>query len=58
MCIRDRRDAAHKAALDTLGPPLSPAAVEAELTRVIDVWFGEEAVARRQALIEKLAKKP
>jgi enoyl-CoA hydratase/carnithine racemase len=50
--------AAHKAALDTLGPPLSPAAAEAELTRVIDVWFGEEAVARRQALIEKLAKKP
>jgi enoyl-CoA hydratase/carnithine racemase len=49
--------AAHKETLDTLGPPLSDAEVEAELTRVVDVWFGEEAVARRQALIEKLAKK-
>jgi enoyl-CoA hydratase/carnithine racemase len=49
--------AAHKQALDTLGPPLSDAEVDGELTRVVDVWFGDEATARRHALIEKLAKK-
>jgi enoyl-CoA hydratase/carnithine racemase len=49
--------AAHKQALDTLGPPLSEGEVDAELTRLVDIWFGDEATARRRALIEKLAKK-
>jgi enoyl-CoA hydratase/carnithine racemase len=49
--------AAHKAALDTVGPPGSPAEADAEIAAVMDIWFGEEAKARRAALIEKLAKK-
>jgi enoyl-CoA hydratase/carnithine racemase len=49
--------AAHKAALDLVGPPGSRAEADAEIAQVIDVWFGEEAKARRAALIEKLAKK-
>lgn len=49
--------ASHKRALDPLGPPLSDEHARAELTRVMDVWFGEEATARRQALIAKLANR-
>ncbi len=49
-----RAFAAHKRALDTVGPAMPD---EAELDEMMDVWFGEEATARRQALIEKLARK-
>ncbi len=49
--------AAHKRALDTIGPRPSGEAWEREMARVVDVWFGEEATARRGALIDKLARK-
>lgn len=49
--------AGHKAALDTVGPPLSDAEQEAELERVVEVWFSDEATRRRRALIETLARK-
>jgi Delta3-Delta2-enoyl-CoA isomerase len=46
--------AAHKRALDPVEPgPLSAA----EIAETIGAWFGAEASARRQALIDKLAKK-
>jgi enoyl-CoA hydratase/carnithine racemase len=49
--------AAHKAALDTIGPAASPDDLDAAVTYVMDLWFGDEAKGRRAALIEKLAKK-
>ena len=49
--------AAHKAAIDLVGPPATPADADVEIAQVTDVWFGDEAKARRAALIEKLAKK-
>jgi enoyl-CoA hydratase/carnithine racemase len=49
--------AAQKQALDSLGPPPSEAETRAELARVVDVWFGEEATSRRAALVEKLMAK-
>jgi enoyl-CoA hydratase/carnithine racemase len=49
--------AAHKQTLETLGAPLSEAERQAELARVVEVWFGEEATARRQALTDKLMTK-
>jgi enoyl-CoA hydratase/carnithine racemase len=49
--------AGHKESLDTVGLPRSEADEEGELKRVVDVWFSDEAKARRQALIETLAKK-
>lgn len=49
--------AAHKAALDLVGPAATPEDAAAEIAQVMDVWFGDEATARRAALIEKLAKK-
>lgn len=50
--------AVHKEALDSVGGTPSDADRDAEVTQVLDVWFGEESTTRRQALIEKLAKKP
>jgi enoyl-CoA hydratase/carnithine racemase len=52
-----RAFAAHKAALDLVGAPATPEEADAEIAAVMDVWFGDEAQARRAALIEKLAKK-
>jgi enoyl-CoA hydratase/carnithine racemase len=49
--------AAHKAALDSLGAEPTKGELDAEVAYVMDHWFGDEAKARRAALIEKLAKK-
>jgi enoyl-CoA hydratase/carnithine racemase len=49
--------AAHKIALDPVGPRPSGDAWRREIEAVVDVWFGEEASARRRALVEKLARK-
>jgi enoyl-CoA hydratase/carnithine racemase len=49
--------AEHKRVLDAVGPRPAGDEYEREIAHVVDVWFGEEATARRQALIEKLAKK-
>jgi enoyl-CoA hydratase/carnithine racemase len=49
--------AAHKAALDMVGGELSRSELDAEVAHVMEHWFGDEAKARRAALIEKLAKK-
>ncbi len=52
-----RAFAAHKAALDTIGAAPSKAELDEAVAYVMDHWFGDEARARRAALIEKLAKK-
>ena len=49
--------AAHKRALDVIGPRPPADVWRREMERVVDVWFGEEATARRRALIDKLARK-
>jgi enoyl-CoA hydratase len=46
--------AAHKRALD---PSDAGPASEAEIRLTLDTWFGAEASAKRQALIERLAQK-
>jgi len=49
--------AAHKLALDPVGARPSGDAWRREIDRVVEVWFGEEASARRRALVDKLARK-
>lgn len=52
-----RAFAAHKAALDPVGPRPAGEDWRREIERVVDVWFGDEATSRRRALVEKLARK-
>src|SRR6202008_4494070 len=47
-----RAFAAHKAALDIVGPAASPDELDTAVAYVMDLWFGDEAKARRAALIE------
>jgi enoyl-CoA hydratase/carnithine racemase len=48
---------AHKLALDVVGPRPPAEVWRREVEHVVDVWFGEEATARRRALVDKLARK-